>query len=50
LHATDDWLVFPHELAGLSEAEIEQHKPGVSGIKKRLLARINGRPRESVGR
>ena len=50
LHETDDWLVFPHELAGLSAAEIEQHKPGVSGIKKRLLARINGRPRGSVGR
>lgn len=27
LHITDDWLVFPHELQGLSPAEILQHKP-----------------------
>ena len=24
---TDDWLVFPHEIQGLSEAEILAHKP-----------------------
>ncbi|MBL4693159.1 MAG: hypothetical protein JKY92_07510 [Magnetovibrio sp.] len=24
---TDKWLVFPHELQGLSKAEIERHKP-----------------------
>ncbi|MEO7247562.1 MAG: phosphoribosyltransferase family protein [Novosphingobium sp.] len=24
---TDDWLVFPHEICGLSEAEIRAHKP-----------------------
>ncbi|MBC2668638.1 phosphoribosyltransferase [Novosphingobium piscinae] len=27
LHQTDDWLVFPHELCGLSEEEIRRHKP-----------------------
>jgi hypoxanthine phosphoribosyltransferase len=27
LHETDDWLVFPYELKGLTPAEIEQHKP-----------------------
>ena len=27
VHETDDWLVFPHELCGLSEAEIRAHKP-----------------------
>ena len=26
LHSTDDWLVFPYELAGLSIDEIQQHK------------------------
>ncbi len=26
-HETDDWLVFPHELSGLTEAEIRQNKP-----------------------
>ena len=27
VHETDDWLVFPHELCGLTEAEIRKHKP-----------------------
>jgi len=27
VHETDDWLVFPHEIAGLSEAEIRANKP-----------------------
>lgn len=27
LHQTNDWLVFPYELKGLSKQEIEQHKP-----------------------
>ena len=26
VRTTDKWLVFPHELKGLSEAEVEQHK------------------------
>ncbi len=29
LHETDQWLVFPHELDGLSREEIFAHKPGV---------------------
>jgi hypothetical protein len=28
VHETDKWLVFPHELDGLSEQEIRDHKPG----------------------
>lgn len=27
LHETEDWLVFPYELQGLTREEIEQHKP-----------------------
>lgn len=27
IHETEEWLVFPHELVGLSEEEIAQHKP-----------------------
>jgi hypoxanthine phosphoribosyltransferase len=27
LHATDQWLVFPHELQGLTDEEIRLHKP-----------------------
>jgi hypoxanthine phosphoribosyltransferase len=29
---TDEWLVFPHELAGLSEQEIRQGKTELSGV------------------
>lgn len=32
LHATDDWLVFPHELEDLSEEEIFTNKPGLKEI------------------
>jgi hypothetical protein len=28
VHETDRWLVFPHELDGLSSEEICEHKPG----------------------
>jgi uncharacterized protein len=27
LHATDSWLVFPHEIQGLTREEILEHKP-----------------------
>ncbi len=27
LHSTDDWLVFPYEISGLSREEIAEHKP-----------------------
>lgn len=27
LHQTEDWLVFPYELSGLTQAEIAEHKP-----------------------
>ena len=27
VHATDSWLVFPHEIVGLTRAEILEHKP-----------------------
>ncbi len=39
LHESDHWLVFPHELNGLSTDEIKQHKPGVETIKELLLER-----------
>jgi uncharacterized protein len=28
IHETDSWLVFPHEVEGMSVAEICEHKPG----------------------
>jgi hypoxanthine phosphoribosyltransferase len=36
LHTTDDWLVFPHELSGLSDAEI-MCKQGLQDLSPRLL-------------
>lgn len=36
LHRTDDWLVFPHELAGLSLAELRAHKPELAGLLPQL--------------
>ena len=32
LHEIDDWLVLPHELAGLSIEEIKKHKTGLAPI------------------
>jgi hypoxanthine phosphoribosyltransferase len=38
LHDTDRWLVFPHELSGLTVAEILARKPGIDAIRDRLAA------------
>ena len=27
IHQTEDWLVFPYEISGLTEEEIKKHKP-----------------------
>jgi len=32
LHQTDDWLVFPHEIKGLSLKELQKSKPEVANI------------------
>lgn len=32
VHQTEDWLVFPHEICGLSRDEIRLHKPGAGLI------------------
>ena len=34
IHKTDQWLVFPHELNGLTHAEISKHKPYASELIK----------------
>ena len=36
-HETDQWLVFPHELQGLSEEEVKRGKPEVADIVSGLL-------------
>ncbi|MDM3872345.1 phosphoribosyltransferase family protein [Porticoccus sp. W117] len=40
LHETEDWLVFPHELEGLSIDEILENKPEIESIKDRLIHSI----------
>lgn len=37
IYETDDWLVFPHEIQGLNQAEIAQ-KPGADALLERLKA------------
>jgi hypothetical protein len=32
VHEVDEWLVFPHELRGLTDDEIRKHKPEASLI------------------
>ena len=32
IHETHDWLVFPHEVDGLSEEEIREHRPELASI------------------
>lgn len=36
VHKTDSWLVFPHELRGLSIEEIKENKPGLGAIFDKL--------------
>jgi len=32
IHDTDQWLVFPHELDGLSREEIFENRPGIKEL------------------
>ena len=36
LHCTEDWLVFPHELEGLTLAELRAHKPELAPLMAEL--------------
>ncbi len=36
VHDTEQWLVFPHELDGLTSAEIRKNKPGLGDVLDRL--------------
>lgn len=35
-HETDAWLVFPHEMSGLTRQELVQHKPHLSAVLNEL--------------
>lgn len=36
VHESEDWLVFPHELDGLSSAELRENRPHIAGIMDRI--------------
>ena len=36
IHETDRWLVFPHELSGLTPEEIGEAKPGIAAVRSEL--------------
>jgi len=43
IHETNEWLVFPHELHGLSADEIRQHKPELAGLIEKMTPIIENR-------
>jgi hypothetical protein len=43
IHETDDWLVFPHELNGLSADEIRQHKPELADLVEKMAPIIENK-------
>ncbi|MFV0478320.1 MAG: phosphoribosyltransferase [Parahaliea sp.] len=43
VHQTDDWLVFPHELDGLSVTEIRNNKPELAGLMDKIAEVIETR-------
>jgi hypoxanthine phosphoribosyltransferase len=47
LHETDKWLVFPHELSGLSAQEILDKKPGIS-VLRAALEKHAGKPAKII--
>lgn len=42
LHQSDDWLVFPHELEGLSAAELAANKPELAALLPQLEKALAG--------
>ena len=40
LHESDEWLVFPHELAGLTLTEMRASKPALAGLIDQLEQRL----------
>ena len=41
LHETDEWLVFPHELDGLTIDEIKENKPALEGLIDYISSKID---------
>ena len=38
LHTTNDWLVMPYELTGLTDAEIAHHKPYITALRNARIS------------
>jgi hypoxanthine phosphoribosyltransferase len=47
VHETDDWLVLPYELSGLSPEDVAAHKPAAAGVLDELKDYL--RAREDAG-
>ena len=43
VHETNDWLILPYELSGLSLEELRQHKPEIQPVMDRLSALVEAR-------
>ena len=49
VHETRDWLVLPYELSGFSIAELQENRPGMAGLLKRLAPHVRNENELSVG-
>lgn len=41
VHETENWLVFPHELQGLTLEDIAKDKPGIDSVRELLVSRAH---------
>ena len=40
IHETDQWLIFPHELEGLTFEDIKENKPELKNLIKQIKSKI----------
>jgi len=49
VHETSDWLVLPYELSGFSVAELQQNRPEMADLLKRLAPHVKAEDDLTVG-
>ncbi len=49
VHETKDWLVLPYELSGFSVAELQENRPEMAGLLKRLAPHVRSEDDLPVG-
>ncbi|MDJ0750454.1 MAG: phosphoribosyltransferase family protein [Woeseiaceae bacterium] len=49
VHETRDWLVLPYELSGFSIAELQENRPGMAELLKRLAPHVRSEDELPVG-